>query len=97
MSIPGCQWGYIELRCSSRAVRVFGELPQASADLYDGSTHSDIDGRHGENNGGAAFGACPGIEANQGRAIQYVQRQIYHLTLNVAQRSSEESCWGKAR
>jgi hypothetical protein len=92
MSIPGCQWGYIELRCSSRAVRVFGGLPQASRDLYDDSAHSDFDGRHGENNGGAAFGACPGIEANQGRAIQYVQRQIYHLSLNVAQRSSEESC-----
>ena len=32
MSIKGRQWGYIKLlRCSSRAVKVFGELPLAPA------------------------------------------------------------------
>jgi len=49
---------YIQLQCSSRAVRVFGELLQASGDIYDDSTHSDIDGCHGKNNGRAAFGTC---------------------------------------
>ncbi len=49
---------YTQSQCSSRAVRVFGERLQASGDIYDDSTHSDIDGCHGKNNGRATFGAC---------------------------------------
>jgi len=70
MRMIGCQWGHIELRCSSRALRVLGELPKASRDLYDHSAHSHNDRGHSENYGRIAFGACPGIEANQGRAVQ---------------------------
>ncbi len=47
----GCQWGHIELRCTSRAVRVLGEVPQASGDLYDDSAHSNNDGGDRKNNG----------------------------------------------
>src|SRR6266436_3761944 len=83
MGMPGRQWGYIELRCPSRAVQVFGELPQAYGGLYDNSAHSDIGGRRSQNNGRTAFGTCPGIETNQGRAVQYVQCHIHHLSLNV--------------
>ncbi len=68
--MQGCQWGYIELRCPSRAVRVLGELPQASGDLHDDSTHSNNGGGHRKNNGRTAFGACPGFEANQTGAVQ---------------------------
>ncbi len=64
---------YTQLQCSSRAVRVFGELLQASGDIYDDSTHSDIDGCHGKNNGRATFGACmivsyPGAELDLSNA-----------------------------
>ena len=44
MSIPGGQWGYIErLRCSSRAVQVFEELPLAPGGLYGDSAYSYVD------------------------------------------------------
>ena len=49
---------------------MFGELPQASRDLYDDSALCDIDGGNCENNGRAAFGACPGVETNQTGAVQ---------------------------
>jgi hypothetical protein len=62
--MPGCQWGHIELRCSSRTVRVLGELPQASGDLYNDPTQSDIDGDSCQNNSRVTFGACLGFEAN---------------------------------
>ncbi len=81
MSMPGCQWGYIEPRCASRAVRVLGKVPQASGDLYDDSTHSDNDGGHRENNGRTAFGACPGCESDQTGAVQYVHSLTYTLLL----------------
>ncbi len=68
--MPGCQRGYIELRCASRVVRVLGEVPQASGDLYDDSAHSNNDGGDRKNNGGTAFGACPGFEADQTGAVQ---------------------------
>jgi hypothetical protein len=70
MSIPGCQWGYIELRCTSRAVRVLGEFPQASGDLYDDSAHSDVDRRRCQNNDRVSFGSCPGVQTNQTGATQ---------------------------
>ena len=70
MSMPGRQWGHIELQCSSRAVQVLGELPQASGDLYDDPTQSDIDEYSRQDNGRATFGACLGFKANQTRAIQ---------------------------
>jgi hypothetical protein len=69
MGMTGCQWGYVELRCSSRAVRVFGKLSQASGDLHDNSALSDNDRDHRQNNGPATFGACPGIETNQTGAV----------------------------
>ena len=62
---------------------MFGELPQASGGLYDDSAHSAIDGRRCQNNGRTAFGTCPGIETNQGRAVQYVQCHIHRPSLNV--------------
>ena len=51
MSMPGCQWGFVELRRFTRSFRVLGELPQASGDLYDNPSHSDNDGDHVQNNG----------------------------------------------
>ena len=68
--MPGCQRGYIELRCASRAVRVLGEVPEASGDLYDDSTHSINDGGHRKDNGRTTFGACPSFEANRTGADQ---------------------------
>ena len=68
--MSGRQWSHIELRCPSRVVRVPGKLPQASGDIYDDSTHFYINGGCCQDNGRVAFGACPGIEANQTRAIQ---------------------------
>jgi hypothetical protein len=70
MNMTGCQWGYVELRCSSRAVRVFRTLSKASGDLYRDPAHSDNDRDHRQNNGPATFGACPGIETDQTGAIQ---------------------------
>ena len=49
--MTGGQWGYIELRCSSRTVRLLGELPQASGDLYDNSAHWNDDRGYRKNNG----------------------------------------------
>ncbi len=66
----GCQWGYIELRCTSRAIRVLGEVPQAPGDRYDDSAYSNNDGGYRKNNGRTAFGACPGFKANQTGAVQ---------------------------
>ena len=43
---------------------MFGELPQASGDLYDDSANSDIDGGNCQNYGGVTFGACSGVETN---------------------------------
>jgi hypothetical protein len=43
---------------------MFGELPQASGDLYDDSAHSDIDGGNRQDNGRVTFGACSGVETN---------------------------------
>jgi hypothetical protein len=43
---------------------VFGELPQASEDLYDDSAQSDIDGGNRQNIGRVTFGACSGDETN---------------------------------
>jgi hypothetical protein len=51
---------------------VFGELPPSPGDLYDNYVYSDVDPGHCQNNGRTAFGTCPGIETNQGRAVQYV-------------------------
>ena len=62
--MTGRQRGIIELRCSSRAVRVFGDLSQASGDLYNDSAHSNNVGDHRQNTGRATFGARPGIETN---------------------------------
>ena len=70
MSTTGFQRGYVELRCSSRAVRVFRTLSKASGDLYRDPAHSDNDRDHRQNNGPATFGACPGIETDQTGAIQ---------------------------
>jgi hypothetical protein len=50
MSMSGRQWGFVKLRYPSRALRVFGEFPQASGDLYDDSAHSDNDGYDRQNN-----------------------------------------------
>ena len=63
---------------------MLGELPQASGDLYDDSTHSDIDRGHCQNYGRVTFGACTGIETNQGRAVQYVKCYIHTPLFNVA-------------
>jgi hypothetical protein len=68
--MPGCQWGYIELRCSSRAVRVLGEFSEASGDLYDDSALSDVDRGRGQNNDRVSFGACPGVQTDQTGAAQ---------------------------
>ncbi len=65
MSMPGCQWSYIELRCASRAVRVLGEFPQASGDLYDDSAHSDVDRGRCQNNDQVSFRACLGDQTDQ--------------------------------
>ena len=51
MSVPGCRWGFVELRRPGRSFRVLGEFPQASEDLYDYPAHSDNDKYHRENNG----------------------------------------------
>ncbi len=50
MSMSGCQWGHVKLRCASRAVRVLGEVCQASGDLYDDSAQSNDDGGGRKNN-----------------------------------------------
>jgi hypothetical protein len=65
MSLPGRQWGHVELRCPPGPFRVFGEFPQASGGLYDDPTYSDDDGSHCKNNGSVTFRACPGIEASK--------------------------------
>jgi fungal STAND N-terminal Goodbye domain len=30
INVPGCKWGFVELRCATRSVRVLGQFPQAS-------------------------------------------------------------------
>jgi hypothetical protein len=51
MGLLGCEWDYIELRGANRSLRVPGEFPQASGDLYDDPSHSDNDRYHHQNNG----------------------------------------------
>ena len=50
MSIPGCQWGFVELRCPARPFRVLGEIHEASGDLHEDAADSDNDGYRRENN-----------------------------------------------
>ena len=70
MRMPGCRWGYIELRCASRVVRVLREFPQASGDLYHDSAYSDVDRGRCQNIDRVSFGACPGVQTDQTGAAQ---------------------------
>ena len=70
MSMPGCQWGFIELRCSLRSLRALGQFRQASGHLHVDQSHSDYDRYHREDNGRITLGACPGDQANYPEAIQ---------------------------
>jgi hypothetical protein len=51
MSLLGCEWDYIELRRPNRSLRVLGEFPQASGDIYDHSTYSNNDRDRRQDNG----------------------------------------------
>ena len=50
MSIPGGQWGFVELRCAARPFRVPGEFFEASGDLYDDPADFDDDKYDRQNN-----------------------------------------------
>ena len=49
--MPGCQRGYLQLRCPVGSFRVFGEFPQTSRDLYDDAAYSDNDRHNRQDNG----------------------------------------------
>jgi hypothetical protein len=49
MSMPGCQWGFVELRCPARPLRMLRELLEAFGDLYEDAADSDNDGYHRQN------------------------------------------------
>jgi hypothetical protein len=70
MSMLGCRWGLIELRCPTRSFRVFREFPQAPGDLYDDPTHSNNDGYHHQDNGRITFSARSSDKANEAGAVQ---------------------------
>jgi hypothetical protein len=67
---PGCQWGYFELRCSTRSFRVLGELPQASGDLYDDPAHSDNERYNRQDYGQITLSARPGDKTDQSGTVQ---------------------------
>jgi hypothetical protein len=69
-TMPGCQWGYIELWRCSWPFWMFGKFPQASWDLFDDPSHYDDDGCHNQNYGGITLSACPGDKADPAGAIQ---------------------------
>ena len=68
--MPGCQWGLVELRCPTRPLRVLGELPQASGDLYDDPTHSNNDRYRCQDYGRITLSARPGDKTDQSGAVQ---------------------------
>ena len=68
--MPGCQWGFVELRCPTRPLRMLGELPQAFGDIYDDPAHSNNDRYRRQDNGRIAFSARLSDQTNQSGAVQ---------------------------